>query len=87
MMKIQSNVSLLPYNTFHIDVQAAYFVEIFSMEELQELFQHPIFQSEKKLILGGGSNMLFTGNFEGLVIKMSIKGIEEVQDISQLTQF
>jgi UDP-N-acetylmuramate dehydrogenase len=76
MLDIQSNVSLLYYNTFQIAVQAKYFVEISTLEQLQELFTSEIFQAEKKLILGGGANVLFTGDFEGLVIKVSLKGIE-----------
>jgi UDP-N-acetylmuramate dehydrogenase len=62
MLNMQSNVSLLPYNTFHIDVQAKYFVELHSEEELQELFATEIFKQEKKLMLGGGANVLFTGD-------------------------
>jgi UDP-N-acetylmuramate dehydrogenase len=78
MLNIQSNISLLPYNTFQIAVQAKYFVEISTVEELQELFTSKIFQEEKKLILGGGANVLFAGDFEGLVMKVSIKGIERI---------
>lgn len=80
MLTIQSNISLLPYNTFQIDVKAKYFVEIQSIEDLQELFQYPIFQSEKRLILGGWSNTLFTQDFDGLVIKVNLKGIETLSD-------
>ena len=74
MLQIQKDVSLLPYNTFHIDVEAKYFVEISSLEELQELFTTEVFKQEKKLILGGGANVLFTGDVEGLVIKIGLKG-------------
>ena len=77
MLNIQTSFSLLSYNTFHIDVQAKYFVEISSLEELQELFTTEIFKQEKKQILGGGSNVLFTQDVEGLVIKVGLKGIEE----------
>ena len=72
-MKILHNVSLKPYNTFGIDVKATHFVEITSLEELQELMQQEVF-SLPRLILGGGSNVLFTKDFEGLVVKLSIKG-------------
>ncbi len=79
-MQILSNVSLLPYNTFHIDVLGKHFVEITSIDEFRELQQSQAFQQNEKLILGGGSNILFTKNFDGLVVKNSIKGIELVHE-------
>jgi len=76
-MKIIENFSLKNYNTFHVDAKSKYFCEIKSIEELQELIPQEIFIKNKKLILGGGSNILFTSDFNGLVIKNSIDGIEE----------
>lgn len=73
---LQENVSLKTYNTFGIDVSAKYFAEIHTEEDLKELFTSPITKEYKILILGGGSNMLFTKNFNGLVIKISIPGID-----------
>lgn len=84
-MKILSNVSLKPFNTFGIDVKAAHFVEIHTVEELQQLLAHELFKLPR-LVLGGGSNVLFTQDFEGLVIKLSIKGIEIVAETSQHVQ-
>lgn len=78
MLSIQENVSLLPYNTFHIDVRAKYFTIIRSLDELLELRTHPVFTSNKKLFLGGGSNVLFTGDFDGLVLKNEIYGIHKL---------
>jgi UDP-N-acetylmuramate dehydrogenase len=75
MIRIEENVSLKHLNTFGIDSKAKYLVEIFSVKALQELIQHPVYQSNKHLILGGGSNLLFTKDFDGIVIKTSIKGI------------
>ncbi|GHW02818.1 UDP-N-acetylenolpyruvoylglucosamine reductase [candidate division SR1 bacterium] len=69
-MIIGENISLKPYNTFQIDVNARYFIEIQSEEELKELFSEEIFKRQKRLILGGGANMLFTEDFDGLVIKV-----------------
>lgn len=79
-MKISENVSLKPYNTFGIDVKASFFVEIFNEADLVELFRTGLPQQQTLLIMGGGSNMLFTKDFEGLVVKLSIGGIsyEEV---------
>ncbi|GHV23010.1 UDP-N-acetylenolpyruvoylglucosamine reductase [Bacteroidia bacterium] len=76
MLTIQSNISLLPYTTFRIDVQTKYFTEIHSESDFKELFSSPIFQQEKKQILGGGAKTFFTKDFDGLVIKIDIKGIQ-----------
>ena len=78
-MDIKHNISLQPYNTFGIEVSAKHFVEIHSVAELQELQQSDFFKLPK-LILGGGSNVLFTQDFEGLVIQLSIKGVEKLKE-------
>lgn len=75
MSIFQENVSLKSYNTFGIEAKARYFVAIKNEEELQAVFADPIAQQQPLLILGGGSNMLFTQDFDGLVIKMDIQGI------------
>lgn len=76
MLQIQENISLKPYNSFGINVKAKFFVEIFNEDDLKALFQNELAHKQKLLIVGGGSNILFTQNYDGLVIKMSIKGIE-----------
>ena len=80
MLTIQSNVSLKSYNTFGIDVTTRYLVEVDNDQDIQTLFQLPDIQSLPKLILGGGSNLLLTQDFNGLVIKINIKGIETVKE-------
>jgi len=81
MLVLQENISLKPYNTFGIDVKARFFTEIFTEEDLVELRNHPVFKENKLLILGGGSNVLFTEDYQGLVLKISIPGITaEVSD-------
>lgn len=79
-MNIQENVSLKPYNTFHIEARAEKFVAIRSVDELQQVLKEPAYAQMPKLILGGGSNMLFTRDFEGLVLKISVPGIEVVDE-------
>ncbi|MBS1488599.1 MAG: UDP-N-acetylmuramate dehydrogenase [Bacteroidetes bacterium] len=74
-MKIDKNISIKPYNTFGIDCLASYFCELSSLTDLQELIASDLFKKEKHLILGRGSNVLFTKDFEGIVIHNSIKGI------------
>jgi len=76
MLQIQENVSLKNFNTFGIDVFAKYFVEISHADELRELFSDPQWLQNERLVLGGGSNMLFKKDFDGLVIRMNIRGID-----------
>lgn len=71
----QEGVSLKPYNTFSIDAKASFFIDIKKESDLKEVFNHIDQKAQKILVLGGGSNMLFTKDFEGLVIKISIPGI------------
>jgi len=72
-MQFKQDHSLLTLNTFGIDAKAAYFSEVQSMEELRQVLRNRI---NPILILGGGSNILFTQNPSGLVIQNAIKGIE-----------
>jgi len=74
-MKIEQNKSLRALNTFGIDVAAKYFSEIRSAEEFKELACDELFFAEEKLILGGGSNILLTEDFNGWVVKNAIPGI------------
>jgi UDP-N-acetylmuramate dehydrogenase len=79
-MKILENFSLTPYNTFGIQAKARYFFEVKNIEELRTLITTSPYKDMPKLLLGGGSNLLFTQDFEGLVIKMSIKGVEVIRE-------
>ena len=76
-MEIKNNISLKSYNTFGVDVNAKKMVEVNHLLELQEVL---VANTEPLLILGGGSNMLFTKDFEGLVIKNNLKGIAVVKE-------
>jgi UDP-N-acetylmuramate dehydrogenase len=80
MAQILENVSLKHLNTFGIEAHAKFFVEINSINDLQELIHNKIFRDSEKLIVGGGSNMLFTKNFEGMVLKNNLKGIKVVKE-------
>jgi UDP-N-acetylmuramate dehydrogenase len=75
-MQIQKNISLLPYNSFHLEANAAEFGSVKSVEELQKILG----TKEPLLILGGGSNILLTRNVDGLVLKIDINGIDEVKE-------
>ena len=76
MLNILENISLKNYNSFGIDVHAKYFAEINNREDLVALFSDEQWKSVPRLILGGGSNMLFTEDFDGLIIKMNVQFIE-----------
>jgi UDP-N-acetylmuramate dehydrogenase len=79
-MNVVQHVSLQPYNTFGIAVQARDFVAFQSADQLAHLFQSvPHLNRDKKLILGGGSNILLTKDFDGYVLKNEIEGIELVK--------
>lgn len=81
--KIQENKSLKSFNTFGIDVKAQYFVETADIESLQQLLTNDQWQNMPKLILGGGSNVLLTQDFQGLVIKNNICGIKTIADTKE----
>ncbi|HEY1025206.1 MAG TPA: UDP-N-acetylmuramate dehydrogenase [Sphingobacteriaceae bacterium] len=76
MHQVLENFSLKNLNTFGVEAIARWYTEINTESDLIELFKDPRWHDERKLVLGGGSNMLFTGDFDGLVIKMNIRGME-----------
>ncbi len=79
-MKIQENHSLAGLNTFGVSETANYFTSITSVEELKEVLASDIFQQNPWMMLGGGSNVLFTKPYDGLIILNQIKGIELVKE-------
>lgn len=72
---MHENFSLKPYNTFGVEAKAKYFVEVHSIEELKDALKFSNTNPLPLLFLGGGSNILFTKDFDGLAIKLSLKGI------------
>src|SRR5438045_539378 len=91
-MQIQENFSLKPYNTFGIDARARYFAPFSNAEQLTALTtqdstkESPADSSRtfrtqlRTFILGGGSNILLTGDFDGLVLRNEVKGIEKIKE-------
>lgn len=73
---LESHVSLRPFNTFGIDVSARLLARFRSVEELRALLALPEVQQAEKLVLGGGSNLLFTQDFDGVVLKNEIQGLD-----------
>ena len=80
MVSIKENVDLFPFNTFGIHATAKYLVTVASVDEARAVFKSDWFRTHPHMILGGGSNILLTGSFEGLVIKNEIKGITVVAE-------
>ena len=82
-MNIIENYPLLKLNTFGVDVKAKYFTSINTINELIEATKTNVFKDLELLILGGGSNILFTKDFDGLVILNNIKGKEIISQNQQ----
>lgn len=81
-MQVHQNISLKQFNTFGIEAKAKLFADFSSLEKLQEIlfYTQQLMPNSSKLILGGGSNLLFTKDVDGLVLKNEIGGIETVKE-------
>jgi UDP-N-acetylmuramate dehydrogenase len=77
-MQIQTNFSLKKHNTFGIEAKAKQFVAIHTIEELKSILENHA--SDKKFILGGGSNMLLTQDIDALVIHIDLKGKKIIKE-------
>jgi UDP-N-acetylmuramate dehydrogenase len=82
-MQIIKDYDLTKLNTFGISIKAKFFVELKNESDLTELSNSFEFKNNKKLFLGGGSNVLFTKDFNGIVILNRLKGIEIVKEDEQ----
>jgi len=76
MLKIEKNYSLKNCNSFGVDIYAEYFVEIKDKNNIKKILKDGLLEGKNSLILGGGTNILFTDNFKGVVIKNELRGIE-----------
>jgi UDP-N-acetylmuramate dehydrogenase len=75
---IEENIDLKPYNTFGISANTKMFAQFSSLEELKSVLAQK--QGQELLVLGGGSNILLTQDFQGLVLRNELKGMELVSD-------
>jgi len=80
MPEIKEHISLKPYNSFGIDVKARYFTEIRSHEEIAGFFSTLEKDNQPVLFLGGGSNILFTKDYPGTVVRIATRGIKVIQE-------
>ena len=79
-MVIHENCSIKKLNTFGVDVSARYLAELDSAVEFKELLSTKLFANMPRVILGGGSNVLFLANFTGIVIRNNIRGVEIISE-------
>jgi UDP-N-acetylmuramate dehydrogenase len=82
-MNITENTSLQPYNTFGIDVSARYFATADSVDSIRDVLTDNRYATLPLFVLGGGSNILLTKNFDGLVLKNEIHGIEMIRETEE----
>ncbi len=85
MIHYRKNISLLPYNTFGIEVNAAHFFCLKNPDGITDILDFPDFNElsdnmSDLLILGQGSNVLFTHDFKGVVIRNEIRGIRIIEE-------
>ncbi len=76
---IEQNISLKPYNTFGLKSTARYFAKADSVESMRTILHSSISQQSSLLVLGGGSNLLLTQDYDGLVLKNEIPGKKIIQ--------
>ncbi len=77
---LERNVSLKPYNTFGLNVQAKMMARVGSVADLQTILTDSSLKNEARFILGGGSNILLTKDVESLVIKNEVSGINLISE-------
>ena len=74
------NYSLKNYNSFRVNHRANFFLKIKNNKSLIDFLSDKEFKNEKKLILGGGSNILFTKDYKGVILYSCIKGIHILEE-------
>jgi UDP-N-acetylmuramate dehydrogenase len=80
MIEIKQNIQLKPFNTFGIQALAAYYAIANSVDDIKDILSQPQVKSMPLLVLGGGSNLLLTQNFNGLVLHIKIEGIDLIEE-------
>ena len=82
-MEIRKDYSLLSHNTFGMDIKASLFIEYTSVEELKEILHRYPLEEGRWLHIGGGSNLLFKGDYPGIILHSAIKGYEILEENEQ----
>lgn len=73
-MRIETDVNLKAYNTFGLPATAETLVHIYNDGDIDDLLAHPVYGTAPKLVLGGGSNLVLSGDPLGVVLKVAIMG-------------
>ena len=79
-MLVEKNVPLQACNTFHIVAKAQQLVRVRTLQDLQDVMTDPDLAARDKFVLGGGSNIVLTGDVKPLVLKMEVKGMRLLED-------
>lgn len=74
---IEKDVSLRPFNTFGVDARARWFVRVRSVDDLARLDDAEELRGAPRFLLGGGSNVLFTRDYDGVVVKIDVPGVDD----------
>ncbi len=78
-MEMRTNFSLCAYNTFHVEAAASTYVRFDSDDEIVDFLSRNELNGHRRLILGGGSNLLFVDDFDGIVLHPLLKGIDVIE--------
>jgi UDP-N-acetylmuramate dehydrogenase len=81
--EVKEHFDLTEYNTMGVSAKSRYFASVTSANELRQLLLKPDYKLLPKLMLGGGSNILFANDFEGLIIHLDIKGREVLEETDE----
>jgi UDP-N-acetylmuramate dehydrogenase len=78
-MNISENISLKAFNTFGLDVKTKKYVKIYNEDDAVALIQSGMLSDENILFLGGGSNVLFIDDFDGLIVHSAVRGMKIIE--------
>ena len=85
-MRIEQNYSLLKHNTFGLDVKTKYFVEYENEADLQKLLRDEYFFSQQFWHIGQGSNLLFLGDFDGIIVHSAIQSLGKIEETADFVR-
>jgi UDP-N-acetylmuramate dehydrogenase len=80
MSPVLENCSLLPYNTFQVEASSRFFIEFNDIAGIQAFLNSSEAGIFPRFVLGGGSNVLFTRDFEGIILHPALKGVEKTRE-------
>ena len=83
---LTENASLRERNTLRVDARAGWLAEIHDADAIPDLLSHPALRGQPLLLLGEGSNVLFTGDYAGAVVSMMTRGVEVLDDDGALVR-